>query len=199
MRVRARGGIGRRAGFRFQCRKACEFKSHRAHTFFALHLRPWGLNTLIDRVWGVSDQDQHPEQPPQRKRLRVRAWHVILLVAAVAVSLLLASWQWSRYTSGTGSLQNLGYALQWPMFGLFFVYIYRAGMKMENEKIDAENSGRSMDALYEADAAAFGDPDKAAPMTEISEDFLPQRRELDVEEFNELNTPRRRRPIDDAR
>ena len=147
----------------------------------------------------MSDQDQHTEQPPQRKRLRVRAWHVILLVAAVAVSILLASWQWSRYTSGTGSLQNLGYALQWPMFGLFFVYIYRAGMKMENEKIDAENSGRSMDALYEADAAAFGDPDKPAPMTEISEDFLPQRCELDVEEFNELNTPRRRRHIDDAR
>ncbi|MCZ9293515.1 hypothetical protein [Corynebacterium meitnerae] len=147
----------------------------------------------------MSDQDQHTEQPPQRKRLRVRAWHVILLVAAVAVSLLLASWQWSRYTSGTGSLQNLGYALQWPMFGLFFIYIYRAGMKMENEKIDAENAGRSMDALYEADAAAFGDPDKDAPMTEISEDFLPQRRELDVEEFNELNTPRRRRPIDDTR
>ncbi|KGF21111.1 hypothetical protein [Corynebacterium tuscaniense] len=144
------------------------------------------------------NQDNPTEQPPQRKRLRVRAWHVILLVVAVAVSILLASWQWSRYTSGTGSLQNLGYALQWPMFGLFLVYIYRAGMKMENEKIDAENAGKTMDALYEADAAAFGDPDAAPAMTEISEDFLLHRSELNVEEFNELNTPRRRRHTEDS-
>ena len=47
-------------------------------------------------------------------------------VAIVAVSLiaviggaLLAWWQWTRYTSATGTLQNLGYVLQWPLFGVF--------------------------------------------------------------------------------
>lgn len=47
-------------------------------------------------------------------------------VAIVAVSLiavvggaLLAWWQWTRYTSASGTLQNLGYVLQWPLFGVF--------------------------------------------------------------------------------
>jgi DNA-binding transcriptional regulator of glucitol operon len=47
-------------------------------------------------------------------------------LAIVAVSLislvggaLLAWWQWTRYTSATGTLQNLGYVLQWPLFGVF--------------------------------------------------------------------------------
>ncbi|MCQ4628098.1 hypothetical protein KBX17_09855 [Corynebacterium sp. CCUG 65737] len=136
--------------------------------------------------------------------MRVKAWHVLLLIAAVIVSLMLANWQWSRYTSGTGSLQNLGYALQWPMFGLFLIFIYRAGMRMENEKIDAENSGDRMQALYDADAATFGDPSPSPNQTDAApesrrtadedllEDFLPSRPELNVEEFNALNTPRRR-------
>ncbi|WP_256024072.1 hypothetical protein [Corynebacterium sp. CCUG 70398] len=145
-----------------------------------------------------------PEEQPQRDHVRVKAWHVLLLIAAVIVSLMLANWQWSRYTSGTGSLQNLGYALQWPMFGLFLIFIYRAGMRMENEKIDAENSGDRMQALYDADAAAFGNPSPSPNQTDAApesrrtadedllEDFLPSRPELNVEEFNALNTPRRR-------
>nr|VDG63961.1 Glucitol operon activator [Streptococcus thermophilus] len=140
--------------------------------------------------------------------MRVKAWHVLLLIAAVIVSLMLANWQWSRYTSGTGSLQNLGYALQWPMFGLFLIFIYRAGMRMENEKIDAENSGDRMQALYDADTATFGasspTPTAADGASEshgtttvksdeeLLEDFLPERPELDIDEFNALNTPRRR-------
>lgn len=47
-------------------------------------------------------------------------------LAIVAVSLvsviggaLLAYWQWTRYESSSGTLQNLGYVLQWPLFGFF--------------------------------------------------------------------------------
>lgn len=47
-------------------------------------------------------------------------------LATVAVSLLavvggalLAWWQWTRYESASGTLQNLGYVLQWPLFGVF--------------------------------------------------------------------------------
>ncbi|MGV0388786.1 hypothetical protein [Corynebacterium sanguinis] len=127
-----------------------------------------------------------PAEPRQRSRIRVRVWHIVLLVVAVVASLLLAYWQWTRYQSGTGTFQNLGYALQWPFFGAFFVYAYRAGLRMENEKIDAVNEGRSLDELYQADLARYGDDE-----TEIDTDFLPPRPELGVEEFNALNQPRR--------
>ena len=44
---------------------------------------------------------------------------------------LLAWWQWTRFESASGTLQNLGYVLQWPLFGLFpgfmFYRIHKAG------------------------------------------------------------------------
>jgi DNA-binding transcriptional regulator of glucitol operon len=52
-------------------------------------------------------------------------------VAIVAVSLiavvggaLLAWWQWTRYQSASGTLQNLGYVLQWPLFGVFPAFMF---------------------------------------------------------------------------
>ena len=126
---------------------------------------------------------------PQRERVRVRWWHIVLLIAAAVTCLLLARWQWHRYQSGSGTFQNLGYALQWPCFAAFFVYAYRAGLRMENQKIDAENAGLTMDDLYEADLAKYGE-DKS--VTAIDEDFLPSRPELDVEEYNKLVAPRRK-------
>lgn len=44
---------------------------------------------------------------------------VAVSVLAVVGGALLAWWQWTRYTSATGTLQNLGYVLQWPLFGVF--------------------------------------------------------------------------------
>lgn len=158
------------------------------------------------------------ENRPPRKHVKVRAWHILLLTAAVITCLLLARWQWHRYQSGTGTFQNLGYAMQWPFFAAFFVYAYRMGIKMENEKIDAENAGSTMEDLYEADLKKYGGapgadaadasaaPDEAAgprnpstakgPPTKIDEDFLPQRPTIDVEEYNALVTPRRQRIAD---
>ena len=128
------------------------------------------------------------ESVPQRERVRVRWWHIVLLIAAAVTCLLLANWQWERYQSGSGTFQNLGYALQWPCFAAFFIYAYRMGMRMENDKIDAENAGLTMDDLYEADLAKYGED---TSVTAIDEDFLPSRPELDVEEYNELVAPRR--------
>ena len=133
------------------------------------------------------------EAVPQRERVRVRWWHIVLLIAAAVTCLLLANWQWERYQSGSGTFQNLGYALQWPCFAAFFVYAYRVGMRMENDKIDAENAGLTMDDLYEADLAKYGE---VKDPTAIDEDFLPSRPELDVEEYNKLVAPRRRTTIE---
>jgi hypothetical protein len=52
----------------------------------------------------------------------------LAIVAVCVVSLLgaclLAWWQWNRYTSASGSWQNLGYVLQWPLFGLFPAFLF---------------------------------------------------------------------------
>lgn len=141
----------------------------------------------------MSDQKLPSDAPPKRARVKVRAWHILLLIAAVITCFLLANWQWQRYQSGTGTFQNLGYALQWPFFGAFFVYAYRMGIKMENEKIDAINAGDAMEDMYEADLAKYGSTGEAQ-VTEIDESFLPERPRIDVEEYNEILTPRRHRP-----
>ena len=139
----------------------------------------------------MSDPLTPAEPAPKRERVRVRLWHILLLILAVITTFLLAWWQWTRFKSGSGTFQNLGYALQWPFFGAFFVYAYRMGIKMENEKIDALNSGKALDDLYEADLARFGgSPEEPAA---IDDDFLPPRPELDVDEFNALNVQRRSR------
>lgn len=49
---------------------------------------------------------------------------IALVFVAAAGCLALAWWQWTRYESVSGSFQNLGYALQWPMFAAFCFYGY---------------------------------------------------------------------------
>ncbi|MDT7726888.1 MAG: hypothetical protein QOI21_3464 [Actinomycetota bacterium] len=36
----------------------------------------------------------------------------------------LAWWQWERFSSASGTFQNLGYVLQWPLFGLFPAFMF---------------------------------------------------------------------------
>lgn len=45
-------------------------------------------------------------------------------VFALIGSGLLAWWQWTRYESASGTLQNLGYVLQWPLFGVFPAFMF---------------------------------------------------------------------------
>lgn len=60
-----------------------------------------------------------------------------LCVLALAGSALLAWWQWTRYEATGGSIQNLGYMLQWPLFGLFPAFlvwrIHRLARRAEPE------------------------------------------------------------------
>ncbi|MBC3184992.1 hypothetical protein H7347_00050 [Corynebacterium sp. zg-331] len=116
----------------------------------------------------------------------MRASHVVFLALAVTATLALAWWQWMRFRSGSGTFQNLGYALQWPVFGAFFVHAYRKFMEYENERIDAENAADDPDFLYQRDVERFGEV-----TTAIDEGFLPQRPSIDVAEFNERHKPRR--------
>ena len=124
-----------------------------------------------------------------RQKIKVRWWHILLIAFFVVVFLGLAYWQWTRFQSGGGDFQNLGYAMQWPLFAGFVVYAYRSTLKYENERIDAETEAAEMgeeNFQYQAKV-------KDEKLTKISEDFLPQRPKMDVEEFNRLADDRRRR------
>lgn len=128
-----------------------------------------------------------------RKKMKVRWWHIVLIAFFVVLFLFLAYWQWTRFKSGSGTFQNLGYAFQWPLFAVFVVYAYRTAMRYENERIDAENEALEMGqepAQYEAKSK---DASKEQPVTKIDEDFLPPRPQVDVETFNAMNKQRRRR------
>lgn len=78
----------------------------------------------------------------------------MLVILAAAGCLGLAWWQWTRYESVAGSFQNLGYALQWPMFAGFCVYGYYKFVRYE--------------------AAPPPRPDHNQP-TEIPQGLLPER------------------------
>lgn len=53
-----------------------------------------------------------------------RAGIVLLCVLSLVVCVGLAWWQWQRFESGSGTWQNLGYVLQWPLFGLFPAFMF---------------------------------------------------------------------------
>jgi DNA-binding transcriptional regulator of glucitol operon len=56
---------------------------------------------------------------------------IALVIVAAAGCLGLAWWQWTRYESASGTFQNLGYALQWPMFAAFCFYGYYKFVRYE--------------------------------------------------------------------
>ncbi len=45
-------------------------------------------------------------------------------LVSLAVCCGLAWWQWQRYESVSGTFQNLGYVLQWPLFGVAPAYMF---------------------------------------------------------------------------
>jgi len=56
---------------------------------------------------------------------------ILGVIVAALGCLALGWWQWTRFESTSGSFQNLGYALQWPMFAAFCVYAYRKFIRLE--------------------------------------------------------------------
>lgn len=64
---------------------------------------------------------------PRRRKFGL----ALLAVIAAGGCLTLGWWQWSRWESNSGSFQNLGYALQWPMFAAFCLYAYRKFIRYE--------------------------------------------------------------------
>lgn len=90
------------------------------------------------------------------------------LIALVTVGaggcLALAWWQWSRFESASGDFQNLGYALQWPLFAGFCVYAYYKFVRYEE---------------------APPEPKRDA-VTEIPQDLLPERPSASTQSDDDL-------------
>lgn len=58
------------------------------------------------------------------------AWHVLTLGAMVACGFL-SAWQWHRAGSAMGSALNVGYGVQWPIFAVFFGFMWWHFLRME--------------------------------------------------------------------
>nr|VTO98548.1 hypothetical protein BIN_B_02585 [Mycobacterium riyadhense] len=56
---------------------------------------------------------------------------IALVIVAACGCLALGWWQWTRFQSVSGTYQNLGYALQWPLFAGFCIYAYRKFVRYE--------------------------------------------------------------------
>ena len=62
--------------------------------------------------------------------------HVLVVVAVVSCALL-GQWQWHR-AEFTHSIQNYAYALQWPLFAVFFLFMWWRMLRLESWRLDDE-------------------------------------------------------------
>jgi DNA-binding transcriptional regulator of glucitol operon len=81
-----------------------------------------------------------------------------LVFVAAAGCLALAWWQWTRFESASGTFQNLGYALQWPLFAGFCFYAYYKFVRYE----DAPPEPRTRDAVTEIPSGLLPERPKTA-------------------------------------
>ncbi|MCM6778159.1 transcriptional regulator [Nocardia sp. CDC159] len=87
---------------------------------------------------------------------------IVFVIVAALACLGLGWWQWGRFESASGTAQNLGYALQWPLFAGFVVFAYFRFVRLERESRAAEGDEPSTPA------------EPAAPR-EIPPGILPER------------------------
>ncbi len=61
-------------------------------------------------------------------------------LASLALCCGLAWWQWERFSSASGTFQNLGYVLQWPLFGLFPAFMFWRIRKLRRRAEEAPDT-----------------------------------------------------------
>lgn len=79
------------------------------------------------------------------------------MTAAALGCLALAWWQWTRWESSSGDFQNLGYAMQWPLFAGFCFYAYFKFVRYE----DAPPEPHAQDTVTEIPAGLLPERPKA--------------------------------------
>lgn len=83
------------------------------------------------------------------------AGHLLVLIA-VLVCLRLGWWQWNVAHETRGTIQNLGYALLWPVFGGAFIFMWLRFLYLEDER-RAERD-RAADVLEVSHATPADEP-----------------------------------------
>jgi DNA-binding transcriptional regulator of glucitol operon len=105
-----------------------------------------------------------------RQVLLSRRWVVrhVLAIVLVVGCLALGWWQLQRAMSAGGSAQNVGYALQWPLFGGFVVFAWWRMLKIElaalDEQADTEPEAET-EPGREAGPGREAEPEPAAEPT----------------------------------
>ena len=114
---------------------------------------------------------------PRRRRFGL----LILALVGAAGCLALGWWQWSRWESNSGSFQNLGYALQWPLYGFMGLWFYVRMCREElNRDPDEDEPGTDVVLYQRPRIDTSGDPELAsynAYLAELNERALQQRAE----------------------
>ncbi|MGK8520272.1 transcriptional regulator [Nocardia asteroides] len=109
---------------------------------------------------------------------------IALVIVAALGCLALAWWQWERYESASGTGQNLGYALQWPLFAGFAVFAYFRFVRLEREANETEDTEGTKDGEDGEDgedeatprtSARSGRAAKPVAPTELPAGLLPER------------------------
>lgn len=79
---------------------------------------------------------------------------------SLVVCVGLAWWQWQRFESG-GTWQNLGYVLQWPLFGLFPAFMFWRLRKLRSQQPSVQPGSH---------AAPPAEPDKTPHRQDVVRD-----------------------------
>lgn len=120
------------------------------------------MDSFLSQVELFNVKNSHDfNQPDSPFPLRVRIVQIIFVIIGVILTLFLAWWQYTRWQSTDGTFQNLGYAIQWPIFGAFLVISYRKYIQYERERM-----------LGDDEAAVKKVPE--GQLTEIPDAFLQQ-------------------------
>jgi DNA-binding transcriptional regulator of glucitol operon len=105
-----------------------------------------------------------------------RAGIITLCVLSLVVCVGLAWWQWQRFENG-GTWQNLGYVLQWPLFGLFpafmFWRLYRLRAQQSGSPTEAPPEPAASERA-ESHQPAPGEPDKPNLRQDAPDDEDPE-------------------------
>ncbi|MGV9412863.1 transcriptional regulator [Nocardia sp. NPDC003693] len=102
---------------------------------------------------------------------------VVFVIVAFAACLALGYWQWTRYESGSGTGQNLGYALQWPLFAGFVIFAYVRFVRLEKAARDEVDREAAPDAAAAPTTDSAPRPQRVKPAAprEIPAGLLPER------------------------